>query len=101
MVAGHGEGELEAEFFGTSEHGPCEPTNRLAPPERFLDTLSLLLAHHIAAVPRGTGVDGGPSAADVLGDVRRHVELAHVGDERRRVIALSAPRVMRRAPGEW
>jgi hypothetical protein len=36
----------------------------------------------------GAGIDGGPPTAEVLSDVRRHVERAHVGDKRCRVIAL-------------
>ncbi len=34
------------------------------------------------------GVDTGTPAADILGDVRRHIERAHVGNERGRVVAL-------------
>jgi hypothetical protein len=37
---------------------------------------------------RGTGVNGGTPATDVLCDVRRYVERAHVGDECRCVVTL-------------
>ena len=75
IVAGHCEGEVETELLDAPQHGPCEPADGLAPAERLLDALSLLLAHRIAGMPRGAGVDGGTPAADVLRDVRRHVEL--------------------------
>src|SRR4051794_34799396 len=50
-------------------------------------------------MPRGAGVDGRTSAADVLRDVRRHVERAHVGDERRRVITLVGRKCQAPHPG--
>jgi hypothetical protein len=37
-------------------------------------------------MPRGSLVDGGTLPADVLGDVRGHVQRAHVGDKRSRVV---------------
>src|SRR6202795_3761112 len=82
------QGELEAEFSDSPEHGPRKPADRLAPAEWLLDALSLLLAHGIAGMSRGARVDGGAPSADVLGDVRRHVEGAHVGDERSRIVTL-------------
>src|ERR1700732_1414621 len=81
IVARHRQGELEAEFFDPPEHGPRKPANRLGPAEWLLDALSLLLAHGIARMSRGARVDGGAPPADVLSDVRRHVERAHAGDE--------------------
>jgi hypothetical protein len=74
IVAGHGQSEFETELSDTSQHGPGEPADGLAPSERFLDALSLLLAHRIAGMAGGAGVDGGAAAAEVLSDVRRHVE---------------------------
>src|SRR5580704_12567710 len=88
IVARHRQGELEAEFSDPPEHGPRKPADRLAPAERLLDALSLLLAHAIAGMSRGARVDGGTPPADILGDVGRHVERAHVGDERSRVVTL-------------
>src|SRR5882757_7457068 len=88
IVAGHRQGELEAELCDAAEHGSRKPADRLAPTERLFNTLPLLLAYRIAGMPRGAGVNGRPPAADVLCDVRRHVERAHVGDKRRRVVAL-------------
>jgi hypothetical protein len=49
--------------------GPRKPADRLAPAERLLDALSLPLAHRIADMPCGTGVDRGTSSADVLCDI--------------------------------
>src|ERR1700681_5114142 len=88
IVTRHRQGELEAEFSDPPEHGPRKPADRLAPAEWLLDALSLLLAHGIAGMSRGARVNGGTPPADVLGDVRRHVERAHVGDERSRVVTL-------------
>jgi hypothetical protein len=89
IVAGHGQSEFETEFSGTSQHWPGEPADGLTPSERLLDALSFLLAHRVAGMPGGASVDGGAPTAEVLGDVRRHVERTHVGDKRRRVIALN------------
>jgi transposase len=88
IVAGHGQSELETELADASQHWPAEPADGLTPSERLLDALSLLLAHRVAGMPGGASVDGGAPTAEVLGDVRRHVERTHVGDKRRRVIAL-------------
>ena len=81
VVAGHCQGELEAELFDTSQHGPGKAANRLAPAEWLLDALPLPLAHCVAGMPRGAAVDRGTSPADILRNMRRHVERAHVGHE--------------------
>jgi hypothetical protein len=56
---------------------------------RLLDALPDLLARCIPVMPRGADIDEGTSAVCLLGDVCRHVERAHVIDERSRVTALS------------
>src|SRR6516162_7159530 len=81
IVSGHCENELETELSDASQHGPCEPADGLAPSEWLLDAFSLLLAHRVARMAGGAGIGGGPPAAEVLSDVRRDVERAHVGDE--------------------
>ena len=89
IVAGHRQGELEAELLDAPKHGPRKSADRLAPAERLLDALSLPLAHRIAGMSCGTGVDRGTSSADVLCDMWRDVECAHVGDECRCVVTQS------------
>ena len=101
IISGHCESELEAELSDTSQHGPREPADGLALSERLLNALSFLLAHRVAGMAGGAGIDGGPPTADILGDVRRHVERAHVGDECRRVIALVGAKGDATSPGEW
>jgi hypothetical protein len=46
-------------------------------------------------MPRSAAVDRRTPSADILRNMRRHVERAHVCH------ALSHPRVTRRTPGEW
>src|ERR1700758_2192432 len=90
IVAGHCQGELEAELFDTSQHRPRKPADRLAPAEGLLDALPFPLAHRVSRMPRGAAVDRRTPSADILRNMRRHVERAHVGDERSRVVALVA-----------
>src|SRR5262245_32459840 len=99
IAAGHRQGELEAERSDATEHGSRKPTDRLAPTERLFDPLPLLLAHRVAGMPRGAAVDGRSPATDVLSDMRRHVERAHVGDKRRRVVTLVGPEGKPPRPG--
>src|ERR1700716_52460 len=99
IVAGHRQGELEAELLDAPKHGPRKPADRLAPAERLLDALSLPLAHRIAGMPCGTGIDRGTSSADVLCDMWRHVECAHVGDECCSVVTLVGAQGDATSPG--
>lgn len=69
----------------------CLPdaTDRLAPAEVLLDALAHRLADGVAAVTRGSSVDGAAAVTRVVGrHVRRDVPLAARVDEVARVVGL-------------
>src|SRR5271157_2750024 len=56
IVGGHGPDELEVELFDAAQHGPSQSTDRLAPAERLLDPLALLLADLVAGMAGGAAI---------------------------------------------
>ena len=88
VVGSHRQGELEAKACRPAQHRSGKAADGLAPAERFLDALALLLAHRIARVPRCAAVDRRTAARVVLRDVRRDAQRAQVVDERGRVVPL-------------
>src|ERR1700732_1079221 len=65
--------------------------NRLQPPEAFFDAFPLSLTDGISSVTRGANVNRAPTGAlEVLGQVRRDLEVPALGHEIRRVVTLVA-----------
>src|SRR5262245_40880307 len=88
IVGGHREGELEGQASRTAQLRSAAPADALAPAEWFFGSLALLMADGIARVSCGAPVDGRPSAAVILSDVRRHVQRAQVVDELSCIVGL-------------
>src|SRR5258708_4829002 len=63
-----------------------QPTDGFQPAKDLFHALALRLTDQIPQVARGAFVDRTASMLVILGDVRRHVQVAHVLDKTGRVI---------------
>src|SRR5262249_51455769 len=73
IVGCHRQRELEVELFDATQHRPSQSADSLAPTERLLDPLALLLTDLVSAMAGGATVDSGAAIGRVLSHVRRHV----------------------------
>lgn len=79
IVDGGCEGEGPADLIEAAQLGSSQAGDGLDPAERLLDPFTGAQAGGVG-VPGGAAIDGRPSAAEVLGDVRSDVKGAKLVD---------------------
>src|SRR5262249_6870819 len=96
IVDRHGEGKHPADTVAAAMPRLAKQTDRLEPPEHFLDPLADSLAHAVARVASRPRVEGGDL---LLRHVRGHVERAEARDEVPIVVVLVGAERRAAAPG--
>jgi hypothetical protein len=82
QIAGSGsEGEGPANPFEPLEPGLALSGHGLDPAEGLFNPLSDMQAHGVAGMARRASIDRGAAAADVAGQMRRHLHRAQLVDE--------------------
>jgi len=81
----------------SAQHGPGEPADGLAPAERFLGSLALLLTDRITGMAAGAGVEcRAPRPRIILRNVGGDIKRATGGDEVSGIVTLVAARCIAR-----